>query len=203
MGKEQVGNLSHWLRFNPSVPFFIFSCFFMEFAFAEMYRCIDDSGNTAYKSSACSVSEKEVKKIKYDDTLLSSNIDIQLNDSLKVLYQGSNFGTETRFVKIAIYEESESHLTLEVTGYFSGRPKGKLQFRVVPNIPWSYSGDVSTTKRGFVTAYTRIALKSSAKDIEKSDILSLQLWHYYTQKNKNKANRLKILTVPFKKQWVK
>lgn len=70
---------------------------------------------------------------------------------------------------------------------------------VYTNTPLSSgSGDASTTKRGFATVYTRISLNSSANDTEKSDILSLQLWHYNTEKCKNKANRIRILPVPYK-----
>jgi len=195
------------VKFNPTFIFlftiFFISCFISQLTYAEIFRCNDHTGKTIFKDSECSDKETEVDKIIYVNNPQSSSEDIKKNDSLKVLYKGSRYGTETRFVRVAIYEESESHLMLEVTGYFSGTPKGKLQFRVVPNTKWSYSGDVSTTKRGFVTAYTRIALNSSANDIEKSDILSLQLWHYFTEKGKSKANRLKMLTVPYKKEWVK
>jgi len=179
------------------------SFFTSPLTYSEIFQCSDHTGKTIFKDSACSDKETEVDKIIYVNTPLSTSENIKVDDSLKVLYKGSRYGTDTRFVRVAIYEESESHLMLEVTGYFSGTPKGKLQFRVVPNTKWSYSGDVSTTKRGFVTAYTRIALNSSANDIEKSDILSLQLWHYYTEKGKSKANRLKMLTVPYKKEWIK
>ena len=78
-----------------------------------------------------------------------------------------------------------------------------MQFRVVPNTRWAYSGDVEATKRGMATAYTRISLNSQANDTETSDILSLQLWHYYTKNGKNKANRLSMLSVPYKKDWKK
>lgn len=190
------------LKINPSATFLIL-CFISQITYAEIFRCSDHTGKTIYKASECTEKETEVSKIVYVDAPLSSSEDIQSDDSLKILYQVSRYGTNTRFVRIAIYEESKSHLMLEVTGYFSGTPKGKLQFRVVPNTKWAYSGDVSTTKRGFVTAYTRISLNSSAKDTEKSDILSLQLWHYYTERGKSKANRLKMLTIPFKKDWQK
>jgi len=198
-----MSNIIMWLKFIPCVPFLLLLLVISQNINAEIFRCSDVSGKTLYKDTECSEKETEVNTIIYDETPHSASNVIQTSDSLKTLYQGSRYGTDTRFVRVAIYEESKSYLTLEVTGYYSGTPKGKLQFRVVPNTRWSYSGDVSTTKRGFVTAYTRISLNSAAKDTEKSDILSLQLWHYYTEKNKNKANRLKMLTIPFKKDWEK
>jgi hypothetical protein len=106
-------------------------------------------------------------------------------------------------VRVAVFEETDTYLTLEVTGYYSGTPRGKMQFRVVPDTRWAYTGDVHATRRGYVTAYTRISLSSEAEDTETSDILSLQLWYYYKENSKNKANRLDMLTVPYKKEWTK
>lgn len=170
---------------------------------SEIFQCKDKAGNMVFKDSSCSNNENLINKITYKQTQPPSSEGLKQNDKLKVIYQGKKRGTDTRFVRIAVVEETSTYLTLEVTGYFSGIPQGKLEFRVVPNTRWAYSGDVHATKRGFVTAFTRISLNSNAKDTEKSDILSLQLWHYYTKHTKKKSNRLSMLSIPFKKEWSK
>jgi hypothetical protein len=45
-----------------------------------------------------------------------------------------------------------------------------------------------------------LSLNSHAEDIVKSDIISLQLWHYSPA---NKASFLGTLAIPFKKTWYK
>lgn len=177
--------------------------FVSQFSHAEIFQCKDKAGNIVFKDSSCSSSENLINTITYELAQPPSSEDLKQNDKLKVIYEGKKRGTDTRFVRIAIIEETSTYLMLEVTGYYSGIPHGKLQFRVVPNTSWAYSGDVHATKRGYVTAITRISLSSDAKDTEKSDILSLQLWHYYTKNSEKKANRLSMLTVPFKKEWSK
>ncbi len=172
-------------------------------AFADIFHCKDKQGKTIFQDSECSSSEAFIEKFENIEAHNVGDFDsagIELDESLKVIYEGTRLGTETRFVRVSIAEETDEYLLLEVVGFFSGDPIGKMQFRAVPNMPWAYTGDVHATKRGFVKAYTRISLKSSAENIEKSDIFSLQLWHYSPQ---NKASRLNVLTVPYKKTWHK
>ena len=170
---------------------------------ADIYHCKDKYGKTIFQDTECSDDVTFVEKfvnVEVHNVADFSNVDLELDNSLKVIYEGSKIGNETRFVKVSIAEETDEHLLIEVVGYFSGTPKGKMQFRAVPNIKWRYSGDIHATERGFIKAYTRISLNSSAKDTEESDIFSLQLWHYSLQ---NKATRLNMLTIPFKKTWRK
>lgn len=170
---------------------------------ADIYHCEDKFGRTIFKDTECSFTETLVEKfvnVEADKIADLDSTELDLDNSLKTIYEGTKTGDKTRFVKISIVEETDEYMLLEVVGYFSGSPKGKMQFRAVPNMKWSYSGDVHATERGFIKAYTRISLNSSANDIEESDIFSLQLWHYSPQ---NKASRLNMLTVPFKKTWHK
>ncbi len=170
---------------------------------ADIFHCKDKFGKPIYQDTECSSSETFVEKfvnVEAYNVADFNNSGIELDGSLKTIFQGSIIGNQTRFVKVSIAEETDEYLLLEVVGYFSGSPKGKMQFRAVPNMGWAYTGDVHATERGFIKAYTRVSLKSSAEDIEESDIFSLQLWHYSPQ---NKATRLNMLTVPFKKTWHK
>ncbi|VAW54664.1 hypothetical protein MNBD_GAMMA05-1278 [hydrothermal vent metagenome] len=186
---------------NKILPFIILLTA-SEFLYADIYQCKNDNGTISFKDTECSSSESLINMQKEEIYILKTDNDATLSNEkkLKVLYEASKYGNTTRFVKVSVFEETDNYLILEVTGYFSGYPAGTMQFRVTPNIPWGYSGNVETKKPGMITAYTRISLNSSAKDKEKSDILLLQLWHYSP---KNKASRLNILTVPFKKTWYK
>jgi|GEM_PF-1627251 len=167
-------------------------------AHASIYQCKDERGKVVFKDEPCSSKESFVKQIEYKEPVLQP--EEEQTPPLKVLYRGPTFGNETRFVRVSLVEETDEYVLLEVEGYFNGRPAGRMQFRSVPNMSWSYSGDVHTNKRGFVKAITRISLNSSAKAVEQSDILSLQLWHYSPE---NKATRFSMLSVPFKKTWKK
>lgn len=173
-----------------------------DFMYADIYQCKNDQGIITFKDSECLPNESLIKLQKIENYAAEENIDVKSSDDrkLKVLYETSKYGNATRFVKVAIFEESDNYLMLEVTGYFSGYPAGTMQFRVTPNVSWSYAGDVETKEPGMITAYTRISLSSDAKDMETSDILLLQLWHYSPA---NKASRINVLTVPFKKTWYK
>ena len=179
---------------------------------ADIYHCEDKYGKTIFQDTECSPDETFIEKfvsetfiekfvnIEAENIADFNNAGLELDNSLKAIYEGSKIGNETRFVKVSIVEETDEYLILEVVGYFSGLPKGKMQFRAVPNTKWRYSGDVHATEQGFIKAYTRISLNPSANDTEESDIFSLQLWHYSSL---NKATRLNMLTVPFKKTWHK
>lgn len=169
----------------------------------EVFHCKGKDGKTKFQDSECSSDETLIKKtasVKVHNVINFDNSGIELDPSLKTIFKGKKIGSQTRFVNIAIVDETDEYLLLEVVGYFSGSPRGKMQFRAVPNIKWSYSGEVHATDRGYVKAHTRISLNSSAKETEASDIFSLQLWHYSPE---NKATRVSMITVPFKKVWHK
>ena len=174
--------------------------FISGFTYADIYQCENDKGVISFKDTECLANESLVQLRKQESYAPIKNIEGKPSKKLKVLYEVSKYGNKTRFVKVAIFEETDDYLMLEVTGYFSGYPAGTMQFRVTPNISWGYSGDVETKEPGIITAYTRISLSSDAKEVETSDILLLQLWHYSPN---NKASRLNVLTVPFKKVWHK
>jgi hypothetical protein len=171
-------------------------------ALSDIYQCKDESGLVSYKDTECSDNETFVEIIDDEKTeITTTQADNNISEpEQEVLYEDSSRSNKTRYLNVSIFEESYHYIILEVSGYFSGYPAGTMEFRVTPNVPWAYSGDVHATKNGKVTAYTRISLNSSAKEIEKSDILSLQLWHYSPR---NKASFLGTLTVPFEKTWLK
>ena len=170
---------------------------------ADIFHCKDKYGKTVFQDDECASGQTFVEKFVAVEVHNVADFDhagIELDSSLETIYSGSRIGNETRFVNVSIVDETNEYLLLEVVGFFSGTPSGKMQFRAVPNTQWAYSGDVHTSKRGFVKAYTRVSLGSAAEDTEHSDIFSLQLWHYSPE---NKATRMKMLTVPFKKTWRK
>ena len=170
-------------------------------ALSDIYQCKDESGLVSYKDAECSNNEIFVEIIDEAKTVITiTKADNNTELKQEVLYEDRSRSNKTRYLNVSIFEESYHYIILEVSGYFSGYPAGTMEFRVTPNVPWSYSGDVHATKYGEVTAHTRISLNSSANEIEKSDILSLQLWHYSPR---NKASFLGSLAVPFKKTWLK
>ena len=170
-------------------------------AFADIFQCRNSSGAIIFKDSECLSSEQLVNKIAEEkiDTPAKTKI-IRSNHTQEVIYNSTGRSNKTRYLKVSVFEEDFHYLIVEVTGYFSGRPRGTMEFRVTPNIPWASSGEVHATEKGEITAFSRLSLNSSADDIVKSDIISLQLWHYSPA---NKASFLGTLAIPFKKIWYK
>lgn len=184
-----------------NIPYYLLLLIFTTPTFAEIFQCRSSSGAINFKDSECSDSEQLVNKIAEEktDTPAKTKV-IRSKHAQEVIYNSTGRSKKTRYLKVSVFEEDFHYLIIEVTGYFNGRPRGTMEFRVAPNIPWASSGQVHATERGEVTAFTRLSLNSHAEDIVKSDIISLQLWHYSPA---NKASFLGTLAIPFKKTWYK
>ena len=167
---------------------------------AQVFRCVDSNGKTTYSDSECTGKNKHVKTIEQDANVVAFEDHVKLDENkLKILYTGNKTGLKSRFLRVSIYEETESYIIFYVEGYYNGPSNGKAEFRVLPNIHWG-SNSFSTSDKGISSGYARVGLGSKEKGTAVSDIITLQLWYYSPQ---NKASVLETKVIPYKKKWVK
>lgn len=164
--------------------------------YAQINKCTNEDGKITYTDQECSGGEAE--RITVTPNILPSQIKLE-ETSAKVIYEGTKLGSRSRFIRVAIYEETDEYMIFEIVGYHGGSEGGKVDFRVLPNIPWRAQG-FTTTERGLNKGYTRVSLNSKGVDGQKSDIISFQLWYYSPQ---GKSKFLNSKTIPYKKVWKK
>jgi hypothetical protein len=169
-------------------------------ASAQVYRCVDDYGKTSYSDIECKGENMTVDVIEQEINVIPFKDHVDLDEKkFKVLYTGKTTGRSSRFLRVSIYEETDSYMIFYVEGYYNGPSNGKAEFRVIPNIHWS-SSSYSTSDKGVSSGYARVGIGSAEKGTAVSDIITLQLWYYSPS---NKASVLETKTIPYKKTWAK
>ena len=167
---------------------------------AQIYRCEDTLGNVIYTDQGCQKDNTETKVIPQTTNTVTPTVPTdEEGKPLKVIYNGSPYGTNSRFLKVAIYEESDHHMTFYIEGFNGERGNSRLDFRVMPNIRWS-SNLFTTSERGKVSGYARVSLGSKEEDTATSDIIRLVIWKY---ENGKSVGPIESRIVPYKKSWVK
>lgn len=170
------------------------------FSSAEIYRCVDAGGAVSFSDQECDAGDTLVEIKESDINALPFGESIELDDSgLEVIYEGKRIGTESRFLRVSIYEETDTYIIFYVEGYYNKIHGGKAEFRVFPNTHWG-ARSYSTTEHGLVNGYARVGLGSKSEGSAESDIITLQLWEY---KNGKTHGILETKIVPFKKKWIK
>lgn len=167
---------------------------------AEIFRCINKSGETSYSETACTGDNQRVDMTEQEISVTTFKDKIELEENkLKVIYTGKLSGKKSRFVRVSIYEEADSYMIFYVEAYYNGPSRGRAEFRVLPNIDWG-ARSYSTSEKGFSSGYSRIGMGPKAKKSGTSDIITLQLWYYSPSDN---PTVLETIVVPYKKQWKK
>jgi hypothetical protein len=179
---------------------FLFGILLSSVASSDVYRCVDDNGKTSYSDTECKGDKNRIDILEHK--INASSLKDKVNpdeNKLKVLYTGKTTGRNSRFLKVSIYEETESYMIFFVEGYYNGPSNGKVEFRVMPNVHWG-SQSFSTSEKGVSSGYARVGFRSTEKGSDVSDIITLQLWYYSPY---NKASVLETKVIPYKKKWVK
>lgn len=178
----------------------IFCALLSSIAYSDVYRCVGNNGEISYSNTECNgdIKRIDILEHKIKDTQLKDK-DNPDENKLKTIYTGKATGKNSRFLKVSIYEETESYIIFYVEGYYNGPSKGKLDFRVIPNTKVG-SRSFETSDKGVSSGYARAGFQSTEKGAELSDIITLQLWYYSPY---NKASVLETKVIPYKKKWVK
>jgi hypothetical protein len=116
----------------------ILCCFFLLIftapTFAEIFQCRSSGSAIIFKDSECLGNEQLVNKTTEEKTdIPPKSKAIKVGNRLEVIYSSTGRGNKTRYLKVSVFEEDFHYLIVEVTGYFSGRPRGTMEFRVAPN----------------------------------------------------------------------
>lgn len=169
-------------------------------ASAQVFRCIDNNANTSYSDKECTGKNKHVNTIDQNANVVIFEDHVELDDNkLKVLYTGKKTGRNSRFLRVSIYEETDSYMIFYVEGFYNGPSNGRAEFRVLPNIG-TVGNSFSTSDKGVSSGYGREGIASKNNETSVSDIITLQLWYYSPQ---NKASVIETKVIPYKKKWVK
>jgi len=178
----------------------LFSIIFFVNVNAQIFHCIDNSGKTSYSDTECTGNNKYVNTIEQNANVVTFEGHVELDENkLKVLYTGKVTGRNSRFLRVSIYEETESYMIFYVEGFYNGPLNGRAEFRVLPNIG-TVGNSFSTSAKGISSGYGREGLASKENVTAASDIITLQLWYYSPQ---NKASVIETKIIPYKKNWVK
>lgn len=174
----------------------IFCCYSQ----AEIFKCTNKNGDITYSDKECNSKAASREIVSGDLALRPFDTKIELEEiDLKTVYEGSRLGKESRFLRVSVYEETDSYMIFFVEGYYKKSYQGKAEFRVFPNIRWAVRS-FSTTDEGVVSGYARVGLGSKSENEVDSDIITLQLWEYIDGKT---HKILETRIIPFKKKWIK
>ncbi|MDH5613228.1 MAG: DUF4124 domain-containing protein [Gammaproteobacteria bacterium] len=166
---------------------------------AQVFRCVDGTGKTSFSDSECKGGDNHVDIVEQEINVVPFKDKVDLEENkLKVIYSGSTTGRNSRFLRVSIYEETESYMIFFVEAYYDGPSNGRAEFRVMPNIHWG-AHSYSTSEKGVSSGYARVGMGSKEQETATSDIITLQLWYY---SHNNKASVIETKVVPYKKTWV-
>jgi len=167
---------------------------------SKIYHCKDSNGQSIYSDQKCNKSHKLIKTMDNNIGTTSNAISSDKEKTnRKTIYTGNINAAGSRFLHVSIHEETDTYMIFYIEGFYNGTQNSKVQFRVIPNLSWN-ANFFETSKYGTSKGYSRVALGSKAKDIEKSDILRLEIWQ------DTKGKPIKILEkkiIPYKKEWKK
>ena len=138
---------------------FLFSILLSGVANSDVYRCVDNNGETSYSNTECKGDIKRIDVLEHNAKAAQLEDEVNPDEGkLKTLYTGKATGKNSRFLKVSIYEETESYIIFYVEGYYNGPSKGKLDFRVIPNTKVGSrsfeTSDIHQYKTGLETKYT-------------------------------------------------
>jgi len=167
---------------------------------SKIYHCKNSNGQSTYSDQACDQDQKLIKTIEQNINSAPNNLPSdEQGKTLKTIYTGNINASGSRFLRVAIHEETDTHIIFYVEGFYNGSPRAKVQFRVIPNLSWN-ANFFESSKYGISKGYSRVALGLKANDTEESDILRLEIWQEIPGKP------IKILEkkiIPYKKTWSK